>query len=745
MLLFAISFILVFASSYLITSIIEPRKNILGLIYLFVVAFSQIVLTFEVLSLFSLIKQYWVLGFNVIFFATSLFIWNKKARPLWSLSCESFINRTINSFKLDKSLIVLFLGFLVFITSALILCTIMPMTNGDARSYHVVRSLFWVLQGNLNHFEIADIRNLCLPINSEIIYAWILLFIKKDIFLSFCSFVGYVLSIVSLYNILGFMGYCTRKRLWVIFILSSLSSVIVQASGTETDIIISGLILSCIFLFWYALKTGEKTPIFMASLAYALAIGTKTTSLIMIPGVGLFMLALCFHFKKYKPILPFLGFGVINFLIFSSFNYILNYLQFANFMGSENFIVVSKNYYGIKGLFANFIKYIFMFFDFTGFRWSDYLGNDLSALRTSILTFFHLNHVPDGLYTASNNFQRTLLEPLMGAGILGFLVYLPCLLWATVKPIFKFRSKKNRLNFAFAILFFVNLVTISYVLAYMAFSVRFIMSFLVLSSPVLIYSYLSKKNPLKYVIIFFSLFYLIFVSTSLWARPLSKIVKILIKKPSITYLRYISACKDFQPVPQLSDGACVLRNKIKANFTPDNKILAFISTGDSVYYIKTLNFEGYNIDIRRMEDASGVDFSKYNVIITTNEGQEATFITDYDERKNDYEFKNNDLIQHKKREIPCMYKYNVNIPKITNGKQNAPYQSVCILNKELVKKQNLQVIGTTGVIKPLQHEYNYYIILQNTKFPPKFKKAKKTKKLTKRRKVTLYHKYLRNE
>lgn len=730
MLLFAISFLLIFISSYFITSVISPKKSILGIIYLFLTAFAQIVLTFEILSLFSAIKQYYVLGFNILFLIISIFIWNKNNRPIWTLDCKDFRNRVVNSFKLDKSLFWLYIGFGVFIISALILCLIMPITNADAQGYHVARSAFWVIQGNLNHFDTADVRNLCLPINSEILYAWVLLFIKKDVFLGFFSFVGYLLSIISVYNILGFLGYCTRKKLWVIFILSSLSSVIVQASGTETDIIIAGLITSSIFLFWYALKNNKKLPIFMSALSYALAVGTKTPALIMMPGVGLFMIALCFHFRKSKtfwhklfwskPFLWFLSFGFINFIIFSSYNYILNFLQFSNFMSSENYITVSKNYYGIKGLFSNFIKYIFMFFDFTGFRWSDYIGDNILKVRSLILHFFHLSGVKDGLYTTGYDVQRTLIEPMMGAGILGFLVYLPCLLWSLIKPIFKFKSIKTRFIFGFACLFFINLIVISYSLAYMAYSVRFIMSFLVLSSPVLVYSYLSKKNPLKYVIILFSLFYLMGVSTHLWARPLMKIIgNILIKHPSITYLRETSVCKDFEDNPRYNNSTCILRKKIKTLFSTDNKILVFLNSSDSVYLIKSLEFEGYKLDFRRLEDASNIDFNKYNLIITTKEGQTSMLITDYEARKNDYKYTKTTVIKLKDRLVPCIYVHNPTIPEFTKGKENPPYQSVCIINDKFLKKQNFEVIALAGVIKPNLGETNYYVILQNKNLPPK--------------------------
>lgn len=707
MLLFAISFFLVFISSYFITSIIAPKKSILGLIYIFLIAFAQIVLTFEVLSLFTAIKPFWVLGVNVLFLSVSSYLWNKNSRPIWGLNCADFKNRVNNALRLDRSLMWLYVGFLVFLIVAIILCILMPTTSADAWAYHVARSLFWVDQGSLKHVEIADIRAICLPINSEILYSWVILFVRKDVFLEFFSFVGYILSIVAVYNILGLMGYCVRKRLWVIFILSSLPSVLVQASGTETDIILAGLISSCIFLFWYALKNDKKIPVFMASLAYALAIGTKTPALLAIPGVGLFLLFLCHYYRKYKPLAWFLGFGLLNFLVFSSYNYILNYLQFSDFFGPQSFIVVSKNYYGIKGAIANLIKYLFTFIDVTGFTWTYYLTPYLIKLRGDVLSNLHLSYIPDGVYTLKYFVNYTLLEPIMGAGILGFLVYLPCSLLGLIKPIFKLHSSKNKFILSFAVLFWINMFFLSYTLGYMAFSVRFIMFFMVLSSPVLIYSYLSKKNPLKYIIIIFALFYLVIVSTYLWPRPFVKIIRSIIEYKSILYPRRNIACKDHEKFARHTNAECIVNNRIRNDFNKNTNIVIFASTSANIYMLEFLKFEGYKIDFKLLEEADKIDFNKYDVIISTDKGQTSTYLKDYENRYNDYEIKNGKLKVKKIRLCPCYY--------IRESKLPYPHQVACGFGHPFINKYNIEPLEVIGIKNSTykHDEFNYYIIYLN--------------------------------
>lgn len=720
MLLFFISFLFVFASSYLLTSIITPKKSNLGIIYLFLSAFAQLVLTFEILSLFNSIKQFWVLGLNILFFVLIGIFWFIRLKPLWVLDLSDFKNRVLNSFKLDKALIWMFAGFCVFFIVSLILCFISPISNADALHYHVARSLFWVLQGSLNHFETADIRSLCFPINSEILYAWVLLLVKKDVFLGFFSFIGYLLSIISVYSILGLMGFCTRKKLWTIFILSSFSSVIVQASGTETDVIVSGLVLSSIYMFWYSLKHNQKIPVFMSSLAYALAVGTKTPALMAIPGVGLLFLILCVKFKGrdfYKPLFLFLSFGVLNFIIFASYNYILNYIHFSNFMGSESVMQAHKNYYGIKAIPANFIKYIFLFFDFTGFRWSDYVGEYFVNFKNLILNLLHLSYIQNGVYTFETGPNRTLLEPVMGAGILGFLVYLPCWVWCLIKPLFRQKSQKVFLLFVFSLMFVLNILIMSYLLAFMVFSIRFLTAFMLISAPVIVVSYFRGKNIFKFIIIVFSLFYLILVSTNLWARPFVKMAKLFYKNPSTSYLREAFRCRTDKDFNVYSSTVCALKDRLYNKISHENKILALFGSSQDIFTIKRLEFSGYTFDFARAENIKKINVSSYNAVIIPLNDIVSTYITEYEKRKDETEIKNGIIMTKKGNIVPCLYHFNYTLPKkMLKEKQKLyPYVSQCIISKEFIKENNL--VEFLKIIRPVNNNFEGYIIFENKKKP----------------------------
>lgn len=723
MFLFFISFLLVFLSSYFLTSIISPKKSIIGTIYLFLIAFAQIVLTFEVLSLFSAISEGWVLIVNTCILVISVYLWNRKKRPLWSLEFADLRRRINNSLKFDKALMWLYVAFGVLILSALTLSILLPVTNADAHAYHVARCVFWIIQKNLNHFDVADIRAICLPINSEILYTWVMLFLKRDCFLGLFSFIGYLLSIISIYNVLGFLGYCVRKRLWVIFILSSFASVVVQLSSTETDIIIAGLITSSIYLFWYALKNDKKMPVFMSALAYALAIGTKTTAIIAIPGTALLMIALCYYYRKIKPLFAFIGFGLINFLIFSFYNYLLNFIQFSDFFGAKSFIVVSKNYFGIKGAASNFIKYIFMFVDFTGFKWSYYSNPYISHIREIILNFLNLP-IEDGFYSMPYFVNGLLLEPAMGAGVLGFLVFLPCVIWSLVKPVFCKKSKKTLFTLLFASVFVVNIIVISYLLAYMSYTVRFVMTFMLISSPVLVYSYSKKINPLKFIIVLFGCFYMMFVSTFLWPRPFVAIWPILLKHPSITYLRDIAHCKTYTEDPAYTNPTCLLATQVKGRYSKDNKILAFMNTSDSIFLFELLKFQGYKIDFRTMEDINNIDLNKYDLIISSKKGQASTLIKDYEKRKDECKIINHKFVLKQKILVPCLYVENPRLKSVNNPEAHYPFEVRCGMSKEFINDNKLELDAIAGFNNYWNKDFSFYYTYRNKNLPDKYKDYK---------------------
>ena len=136
MLLFLVSFVLIFTSSYFIASIFDTKTE-KGLAYIFLIAFAQIILTTEILSLFKLIKEVPFLCFNSLFFISTFFIWKKFKSPKWKLDTKDFFHRLKNTLKLDKSLILLSICWLFYVAISIFFIIALPNITDDGKSYHV--------------------------------------------------------------------------------------------------------------------------------------------------------------------------------------------------------------------------------------------------------------------------------------------------------------------------------------------------------------------------------------------------------------------------------------------------------------------------------------------------------------------------------------------------------------------------------------------------------------------------------
>jgi hypothetical protein len=313
----------------------------------------------------------------------------------------------------------------------------------------------------------------------------------------------------------------------------------------------------------------------------------------------------------------------------------------------------------------------------------------------------------------------------MGLGILGFLAFLPCWLWALVKPIFS-RKKQTLFLLAFALMLLINLAVMSYQLQFMTFSIRFLMGFCVISSPVLVYSYCKKNNPYKFIVVCFAMFYLLFVSTHLWARPFKRIMSYLKAGSTVTQIRQIAACSGFQldkggVVKNLSgdislyNETCVLRYEIINRVSKDKKILFFMNTANDVLVIKMLTLDGYNIDFGLMEDLGSP--GDYDVIITIDDSQLSTVVRHYEERKNDlYMNSNGRILYHRKNaDNPCFYIdiQNKILTDVNNSKL-FPYVSSCGIEKPFLKKHGFEEFASFGYLNakdaddPTPVTYHFY-------------------------------------
>lgn len=681
--MFLFSIIAVVISSYLIVSILNKRnKDVEGSLYFLLIAFSQIVLSFEILSLFKAISKTGVLICNIIFLITSIFLFIKTKSNLYIPNVKEEIKKIRFCLKRDKALLFLSICFVIFLFSQLIVALFFPVTFGDALTYYLPRCTAWIQNGSINHYITPDTRELIMPVNMEFLYTWLLLFTKNETGSGIFAFIGYIGAISAIWGILKELAYTIRRRLWNIFVFSSFALIAIEMYTPSADLFIGGLILCGIYLFLKSVKYNNKTFLYFSTLSFALAAGTKTTAIIAIPSVFFIILTILFIYKKdniKQYLLNFILLFFANFLIFSSYNYILNIIQFSNPISCNEQLLLNQFRGGFKGWLCNLIKYCFVIFDTSGIK--DYINFNgfITYIQSLVLG---LIGETDKSYTSAYFNRYFYFNPQMSItqtalGIVGLFAFLPSLI-KSIKVYFRNKFSKRRTIMAIltmSLLF--NIFLFSKIMVFTQFNMRYLLTFAVIASPVIAYSYIKKNNFYKVLLCIFMFIYLVSIAHKM---PVSYINSYIKYKTQNTNTE-----KNFLSIK--SDETDIYNYIISQNKKNIALIVSQVNTPN--YLIEKIRLHNYKIDKLLLENIEEYDLSKYDYIITNKKMSSSTNIIRFFERMNYPDVFVNTCIYTDYRQA---YIYNTDTkPAMVNCE--IPY--FYILNKDFLIAEDIDLKGYT--------------------------------------------------
>ncbi len=533
----------------------------------YLVYFALIILNSELLSVFSSFDVLHISILTVIeTVAMYVFFLKSKTKP-YTLNFKPEFKKIINALKMDKTLLFTGFAFVFMLLCFFFLSISIPPLEPDARSYHFVRIFSYIKQANFSHFLTNEIRNVVMPFNSEMVYSYFYLFKKNDVGFAFLSYVSFINAIFQLYLIMKNFKFSTRKTLFTIFSLSSMGAILVQIPSLQTDIVVASLILTSVALVVNSFQSKvSKTCIFLSSLAYAISMGTKTTSLFILPA---FLLLIFYLIKPKRYIFLYIFFLFFNFIVFSSYNYVLNFIDFGDFFAPLNLKIEHKSDFG--DFFCN-AKYFVV----------DFLGSKIAY-------FLHL--------PTKNDISIPFDERTVGFSLLGVV----CFLVGVFSSFFrKFKNKRNRIILAFAILFLLNFLIICCFFSYSPYIVRYFVT-LVLVSGVCV-GHLYNIKILKNIILFLCISNLFLYSIFSTRFPVRFLLKnhnkeaiILNQKDSSVYIQY------------------GFLNLFETKFEKEDKVA--IIDEDYLYEIKQLMNFGYNIDVLVLDELSKETLSKYDYLV----------------------------------------------------------------------------------------------------------------------------------
>jgi len=639
--IFLISFLVVITSSYFICSIIKSKKFENTVIYYVLIVLSQVIITFEMLSIIKQVNSVGVLLSNFIIFLVSLALWNHFKRPVINIPEFKCFDKIKFALKRDKILRILFIFFVFSSLISLFLALISPTNSGDSLAYHLARIGFWIQNGTIAHYETSSIRQLVFPINSEILILWSMVFLKRDYLAQMPEYLSYIGCLFVLFSFLSYLKISTRRTLWTIFILASLPAVILESMSCQTNLIIAFLLISSLYLFIYGVRESDKKSLIFSAVSYSIALGTKDTAFLFLPVFGIVYSLISLNKLKsnfYKPLLIFALSIIPAFLLLSSYNFFLNYIDYGSPFSPPSFMYKHSPGVSLKGFTTNIIKYLTIFVDFSGINAAETLNPFIMGFKANLFNILGLK-TTDGLAFVDLNKINTLIhENYSMYGILGFTLFLPLVIRTALAKI-RFSTKRSFLIGLTGFIFVGFLLTLSAAMGFCFWFNRFFLSAVILSSPVLIFSYSRKNKIWKIIITLIAVFNLTAIPTFNSIKPFFPIL-LALPKFNVNKLRNEIRFRSDNDI----NSNVYIYNIVKYlnEIAPDHSKIAFISATEEFFYpffeenptwkiyplrydllFKRKNYDDYDfIILPESEQCITVPFKekiKYNYKIVNNE------------------------------------------------------------------------------------------------------------------------------
>lgn len=535
---FIVSFFLVSCSSLFFTFSLKERRISHNLIYFFLILISQLIISFEILSLLKSIHPAGVLLCNVLFLPVAMGVWLAREKFVPDFSrIKNTVSQVIFTIKSDK--ILLFLAVLFFFCSLITLFFVIfvPTNSIDALIYKLARVGFWVQNNSLEHFTTSSIRQVIFPINWELMLLWPMVFFKKDYLSIFPAFFSYYGCLVVVGAFLRSLNLSWKRTLWVILILGSLPTIILEASSVQSDLFIGFLLFSSFYLFYFSVKNNEKLSAIFSAIAYAIALGAKSTAILFIPAFLTVYLAICIKERGkdfYKPFLEFSIFLIAGFLLLSAYNYALNYFSFGNILGPRSAIEQHVSP-GIGSFVPSALLYAVYLMDFSGFGFIKNINPDIVNGISSFLDILGYK-LSDGVCIGEfNGLNYMIHENFSSFGLLGYILIIPFSVFAVAKmSISRGRSFYLRCCGLFLVLFLLILIL---AMGFSVWCIRYFATAIVLCSPVLAFSYFKKNHLFKILVFLIACFNYLALPLYSDQKPFFEIAKIAQKSQNFREFR----------------------------------------------------------------------------------------------------------------------------------------------------------------------------------------------------------------
>jgi len=175
------------------------------------------------------------------------------------------------------------LGYLVLAW----LCVRVPPNNWDSLTYHLSRTGYYLQQSHLGHFETPNTRQTDFPFNAELLCLWTLVFLRAETCVNLIQWGAALAGAATCVALAQQAGVERRFALLGGLVFLTLPIVVFEATTTQNDLVATWFALATMLSLLRFSQSGRTGDALLAGIACGLAVGTKNTVLLCLPGLFL--------------------------------------------------------------------------------------------------------------------------------------------------------------------------------------------------------------------------------------------------------------------------------------------------------------------------------------------------------------------------------------------------------------------------------------------------------------------------
>jgi hypothetical protein len=301
---------------------------------------------------------------------------------------------------------------------ALVLTIAVAPSNWDSMTYHLSRAAYWLQQHSARQIPGGSLRQLNSAPNGEILQAWTMGITGTDRFVGVVQWLSLLGVAACVYLGARLLDFARGAALFAAALFVVLPEPILQASSTQNDLVVALFVAAAAVFGMRGLRDGALGDLVVAALAVGLAIGTKGTTLALLPSLAIIFAVTAWRARTARRVMAAgLAAAVVAVVALGAWGYVLNLHGQRSLFG--NLTQATKREAKIP---SNAVRVVWTFADSPGVSvpWFDAI-----ATKAAHVTVGHLE-IPNqfGFFADS-----AISEDTSAYGIVGWWALLPVLVF----------------------------------------------------------------------------------------------------------------------------------------------------------------------------------------------------------------------------------------------------------------------------------------------------------------------------